>query len=97
MVARVFAVLAALLLVLAVAIASLTPAGMTLGQGLLMLDGGSPAWLRAHTGAWLWNWLEMPFLVRPLWLVPACLGVICAGMAATFNQGNASPSRRRRS
>ncbi len=97
MLARVFAVLAALLLVGAVAIAALTPAGLTLGQGLLLLDRNSPAWLRAHTAIWMWDWLELPFLVRPLWLIQASLGVICAGMAATLNLGNASPSRRKRS
>ncbi|GAC1345705.1 MAG: hypothetical protein NVSMB18_25970 [Acetobacteraceae bacterium] len=97
MAARIFAVLAALLLVAAVAIATLTPQGLTLGQGLVMLDRGMTAWMRAHSADWAWQWLELPFMVRPLWLVPACLGVICAGMAASLNLGSASPSRRRRS
>ncbi len=97
MASRIFAVLAALLLVSAVAIATLTPQGLTLGQGLVLLDRGLSAWLRAHSTAWMWEWLELPLLLRPLWLVPASLGVICAGVAASFNLGNASPSRRRRS
>ena len=42
MAARIFAVLAALFLVSAVAIATLTPQGLTLGQGLLMMDRGLP-------------------------------------------------------
>lgn len=95
MAARIFAVLAALLLVAAVAIGTLTPPGLTLGQGLVMLDRAGPTWLREHSAAWLWNFIEVPFMVRPLWLIPACLGLICAGMAATFNLGSASPRRRR--
>jgi len=97
MASRIFAVLAALLLVSAVAVATLSPQGLTLGQGLLMLDRGWPAWLRANSADWMWEWLELPFLIRPLWLPLACLGLICAGMSATLNLGNASPSRRRRS
>ena len=94
MAARVFAVLAALFLVASVAIGTLAP-GLTLGQGLVMLDHAGPVWLREHSAAWLWNWLEVPFMVRPLWLIPACLGLICAGMAASLNLGSASPRRRR--
>jgi hypothetical protein len=97
MAARVFAVLAALFLVSAVAIGTLTPPGLTLGQGLVMLDRGGPSWLRDHSASWVWDWLEVPFMVRPLWLMPACIGLICVGLAASLNLGNASPSRRGRS
>jgi hypothetical protein len=95
MAARIFAVLAALLLVASVAIGTLTPPGLTLGQGMVMLDRGGPTWLREHSAAWLWNFVEVPFMIRPLWLIPACLGLICAGMAMTLNLGSASPRRRR--
>ncbi len=95
MAARVFAVLAALLLVASVAIGMLTPPGLTLGQGLLMLDHEATGWLRQNSPAWLWNWVEVPLMIRPLWLIPACLGVICAGMATSLNLGDASPRRRR--
>ena len=97
MAARIFMVLAALLLVSAVAIAALTPVGLTLAQALLQFDGASLGWLRLHSSAWLFDWLETPLLVRPLWLLPASAGVVCAGMAASFNLGKTSPSRRRRS
>jgi hypothetical protein len=96
MLARVFAVLAALLLVGAVALGTLAPPGLTLGQGLVMLDHSGVTWLREHSTAWIWNWIEVPFMVRPLWLIPACLGLICAGMAASLNLGS-TPARRRRS
>ncbi len=94
MAARVFAVLAALLLVAAVAAATLLPQGTTLGQALAMLDHDGPNWLREHSAAWLWNWIEVPFMVRPIWLIPAFLGLICAGMATMLN-ADASPRRRR--
>ena len=95
MAARIFAVFAAFFLVGAVAVGALTPTGLTLGQGLAMLDNNSPTWLREHSLAALWNWVEVPFMIRPLWLIPACLGLICAGMATTLNIGDASPRRRR--
>jgi hypothetical protein len=97
MAARIFAVLAAVFLVAAVGIASLTPLGLTLAQGILMLHSTALEWARAHSAVWLWTWVELPFLLRPLWLLPACLGVIAAGLALTFNLGKPSPSRRRRS
>lgn len=97
MASRVLAVLAALFLVTAVAIAALTPIGMTLGQGLLVLDAGLLAWLQRHSLGWAWTWIETPFLLRPLWLIPAGAGLVCAGAAASLNFGKSSPSRRKRS
>ena len=94
---RILAALSALFLVTAVAIASLTPLGMTLGQGLMLLDGGWLAWVQNHSVSWVWTGVELPFLLRPLWLIPAALGLICAGAAATLSFGKASPSRRKRS
>ena len=97
MLARVFAILAAVCLVLAVGIASLVPLGLTLEQGVLLYDKTALDWARSHSGTWLWAWIETPFLARPLWLLPTCLGVVFAGLATSFNLGTASPSRRRRS
>ena len=94
---RVLAALAAMFLVMAVAIASLTPLGMTLGQGLMLLDGGWLAWVQKHSASWMWSGVELPFLLRPLWLIPAALGLICAGAAASLSFGKPSPSRRKRS
>ena len=95
--ARILAALAAVFLVTAIAIAALTPLGMTLGQGLMLLDGVWLAWIQKHSSAWSWAWLELPFLLRPLWLIPAALGLICAGAATSLNFGQRPTSRRRRS
>ena len=83
---RIFAALAALFLVAAVAIAALTPFGMTLGQGLMLMDGNWLTWMQKQSPAWSWAWL-----------IPAGVGLICAGTAASLNFGRASPSRRKRS
>ncbi len=97
MAARIFAVLAATFLVAAVGIASLMPLGMTLGYGLQRLDAGMVGWAKLHSVSWLWDWVEQPFLQRPLWLLPACAGLISTGLALTFSLDKPSPSRRRRS
>jgi len=94
---RILATFAAAFLVTAVAIASLTPLGMTLGQGLMLMDGGWLAWMQKHSAAWAWNWVELPFLLRPVWLIPAAVGLVCVGAAASLSFGKASPSRRKRS
>ncbi len=97
MTARIFAILAAAFLVIAVGILALTPLGLTLGLGIVSYDKAILPWAQAHSAPWLWTWIELPFLQRPLWLLPACLGVVCAGIATSFNLGKTSPSRRRRS
>ena len=97
MTARIFAILAAVFLVGAVGIAALTPFGYMLGEGLHDMDKSVLGWLQGHSTAWVWNWFERPLLIRPLWLVPASLGVVFAGLATTFSLGKASPSHRRRS
>lgn len=97
MVARIFAILAAAFLVAAIGIAALTTFGLTLGQGLVSLNAANVDWLRALSPVWIWDWIETPFLQRPLWLLPACLGVVCAGIATSCNFGKPSTTRRRRS
>ena len=97
MLARTFTILAAFLLVGAIAAAALVPAGTTLARGLGMMSGVIEPWLRVHSPGWLQDWVEMPMLSRPLWMLPAALGVICAGVAASATLGATSPSHRRRS
>jgi hypothetical protein len=97
MTTRIFAVLSALFLVTAVGIVALTQLGTTLAWGIKAVDPGSLAWIQEHSSAWVLSWVAKPLLERPLWLVPASLGVVCAGLAATFNLSGAPTSRRRRS
>lgn len=97
MAARIFAVLAAVFLVVAIGFATLAPKEMNLGQGLTEISRTALTWSKDHSPDWLWQGVEMPFLRRPLWLLPGSLGVICAGLATTLTFGSPSPSRRRRS
>ena len=96
---RILAILAAGLLVGAVALAMLGPPDMPLGAALFLIDhdlvhafqGG----IEAHFDHWMWDDVVLPFLVRPVWLLPACLGVILAGVSLTLSYAN--PRRPQRS
>ncbi|HET6238787.1 MAG TPA: hypothetical protein VFE41_28090 [Acetobacteraceae bacterium] len=98
---RILAILAAAFLVGAVAVALLGPPGMPLGQALLaidhrVLDVLQSAVERAIT-PWLWSEVILPVLIRPAWLLPAGLGLICAGLSFTLPQSRRAerPGQRR--
>ena len=86
---RVLAVLAAVFLVGAVATAALGPPNVPLGAALFMLDhdllqvveGG----LQARVSLWVWDDMVMPLLMRPAWLLPAAMGLVCAGASLTLS------------
>ncbi len=77
------AVLAAAFLVSAVGIALIGPPNLPLGAGLYMLDRRVLYAVQRHLADWLWEGAAMPLLVRPAWLLPAALGIVCAGIALT--------------
>jgi hypothetical protein len=82
---RILAVISAIFLVGSVALATLGPPSVPLGQLLLMLDHDLTAalsnGLEQHLATWMWSDLVMPLLARPAWLLPAAFGLICAGVA----------------
>ena len=94
------AVLAALLLVGAVALAMLAPPELPLGRALFLLDHDLPRALEggieAHFAHWMWDDVALPLLLRPVWLIPASIGLLCAGAALTLGS-RAGPGPRRRS
>jgi len=98
---RILAVLAALLLVGAVALATLGPPAVPLGQVLLMIDrdlmDALHAAIATHLSGWMWDKLVLPVLVRPAWLVPAALGLICAGTSASLSSRKSAHRWHRRS
>jgi hypothetical protein len=101
-IAKVLAVLAAILLVGAIAIATLGPPDMTFGEGLAAIDhvrlGVVEHYFRTHLSAWVWEHPLAALFARPLWLMPAALGLVCAGAAATAaTMPSATTTRRRRS
>jgi hypothetical protein len=98
---RVLAVLSAMLLVGAVALAMLGPPSVPLGQVLFMVDhdlmDALHSGVERHLSAWLWENVAMPLMVRPAWLVPAALGLICAGLSLSLSTRKATHRSHRRS
>jgi hypothetical protein len=96
---RVFAVLAAALLVTAVALGSMLPPDEPLSQVFAELDGTLLPALQSfelrHLGGWMWQDVTVPLLVRPSWLMPLALGILCVGAVTTLNWLK-TPSRPRR-
>lgn len=98
---RILAVLAAVLLVGAVALAMMLPPTLPLGQLMLMLDhdatDAAHAFVGRHFYEWAWSDLAVPLLLRPAWLAPATLGLICAGAAASIASRKTAGRSHRRS
>jgi hypothetical protein len=98
---RVLAVIAAVLLVLAVAIATFGTESISLGQALNMLDQDVldrlPEWTTRTFGAWGWTAIIEPLLVRPAWLIPASVGIVCAGLSVSLSNKKTSHRSHRRS
>lgn len=100
--AKVFAVLAAVFLVSAVAVGTLGPIDMSLGDGLSALDKVRMAaverFVRMHISGWLWDHPLKALFGRPIWLLPASIGLVLAGASCTAaTSRNPLNSRRRRS
>jgi hypothetical protein len=87
MITRAFLVMAACLLVAAFALAVLPQWDLSLHEALVAIDADFPARLQSSAtrtfGQAFWHWAAEPLLVRPSWLVPASLGLICVGAAVT--------------
>jgi hypothetical protein len=98
---RVLAVIASILFVLAVALATLGPRTVSLGRALNMLDRDAVTRLQGGVesvfGPWAWAELAMPLLVRPAWLGPAALGVIFIGFSLSFGGPKATRRPHRQS
>ena len=98
---RVLAVIAAVLLVGAVALATLGPPEVPLGQVLFWFNHDSmsriQAWVLKYLGDWVWLYMAAPVLVRPAWLVPAGLGLLCVGASLTLSTRKTAHRSHRRS
>ena len=94
-VSRTFAVLAAAMAVAAVALIVLAPDSMTLIQGLAQLDPDLPQHVRRALlnalGVGAWAHVVTPLLVRPVWLIPVYLALLCAGISASTGWPTQSP------
>ena len=98
---RILAVLAAMLLVGAVALAMLGPPAVPLGQMLFMVDhdlmDAVHSFIGTHLAGWLWDYLIVPLMLRPAWLVPAALGLILGGMSLSLSTRKSTHRSHRRS
>jgi len=85
---RALAVLAAVLFVGAVGLATVGPRMVTLGAAVSYLSGDGDAglhnWLVGVVGAWSWEYVARPLMIRPAWLPLGALGLICAGAALSL-------------
>ena len=98
---RVLAVIAAILLVSAVAIATFGSESITLGQALYLLDHDVldkfPAWSSRTLGDWVWVSIIQPALDRPAWLIPASVGLVCVGLSLSVSNRKTTHRSHRRS
>lgn len=98
---RTFAVLAAVLLVSAVALATFGPQSISLGQALYLMDHGLLdhllTWSNRTLGGWGWTMMIQPLLVRPAWLLPASAGIICMGLSMSLSNRKTPHRSHRRS
>ncbi|HEX3573100.1 MAG TPA: hypothetical protein VHU42_00750 [Rhodopila sp.] len=98
---RVLAVIAAVLLVAAVAIATFGSESISLGQAVYLLDHDVldklPMWSSRTLGNWMWIAVIQPLLQRPAWLVPASLGLVCGGLSLSLSNRKTPHRSHRRS
>jgi hypothetical protein len=98
---RALAVIAAVLLVAAVGIATFGPQSVSLGQVLVLLDETSldalMKWSNSLCGPWAWGAIVQPLLVRPAWLLPGSAGLICSGLAMSLSNRKTTHRSHRRS
>ncbi len=101
MASRILAVLAATLLIGAFALVTLAPLDMTLADALYELDPTVLLRLQhavmSHLGRGPWQILAVPLLVRPTWLLPVALGLVCVGGAISIATPPSARTRQRRS
>ncbi len=94
---RILAIVAAVLFVAAVGIATFGEESLSLGQALDLLDPDLLNKLPSWFGAWAWASLARPLMVRPAWMVPLGLGMIAGGLSASLSNRKTTHRSHRRS
>ena len=98
---RTLAVLAAVLFVGAVGLATIGPEMVTLGAVLSYCSAEAEVvlhnWLVRSVGVWAWDYIARPLLIRPAWLPLGSLGLICAGISLSWPTRDATRRSHRRS
>lgn len=90
-VGKILAAVGAFFLVVSFALAVLQPPFQSLGEFVVAFDQTQLNWLNtppAGGGArMLWDAIAVPLLIRPDWLIPTMLGLVCVGLAAQLTWG----------
>jgi hypothetical protein len=98
---RVLAIIAAVLLVAAVGIATFGAGSLSLGQAIYLLNHDVldklPLWSSRTLGKWMWVAVIQPLLERPAWLLPASLGLVCVGLSLSLSNRKTTHRSHRRS
>jgi hypothetical protein len=98
---RILAVLAAVLFVGSVGLATVGSEMVSLGAVLSYLSATAETdlhhWLVRIFGDWAWDYLARPMIIRPAWLPLGSLGLICAGVALSLPANDATRRSHRRS
>jgi hypothetical protein len=98
---RILAVLAAVLFVGSVGLATVGSEMVSLGAVLSYLSATAETdlhqWLVRVIGPWVWDYVARPLLIRPAWLPLGSMGLICAGVALSLPANDATRRSHRRS
>ncbi len=88
MLPRVFAIIAAILLVASVALATFGPQTLSLGEALYLIDSAVAddllTWAHRYLGDRAVMMFLQPLLLRPAWLLPASAGLVCTGFSLSL-------------
>jgi hypothetical protein len=97
--AKTFSVLAAAFLIGSLALATLLPPDMSLHEAVHVLDATRADTIQnaviGGVGKGFWDTAVVPLLMRPVWLIPLFLGLICVG-GALSSSFQATPRTKRR-
>lgn len=100
MIPRILAVLAAFWLVLAFALATIMPPYTSASEVLDGIDHDRlvalSEWGSRSLPSWLWDHALVPLLLRPAWLIPTGVGLVCLGLAITIGSGKSVARHHRR-
>jgi hypothetical protein len=98
---RTLAVLAAVLFVGAVGLATVGPEMVTMGTAISYMsangEAGLHSWLVRVLGFWSWDYVARPLMIRPAWLPLGSLGLVFAGAALSWPARDATRRSHRRS
>ena len=98
---RILFVLAAILFVAAVALATAGPRMVSLSAALSYVNSGAVEnlhnWTIRSIGPWVWIHIGEPLMIRPAWLPVGALGLIFAGVALSLPARDATRRSTRRS